>query len=208
MVELTQKQQVVLDFIRDYQREQGSPPTRMEIAAHFGFRSPNAAEDHLKMLEKKGVLTIVRGSARGIRLADEQFAEAVDEPPFGLPLLGQVAAGSPILASENIDRYCPMAADVFTPSADYLLVVKGDSMINIGLWENDWVAVHKTQQVKNGDIVVARLQDEVTVKRWQKLRDKILLCPENEAYQPIVIKKGDTGLMVEGLVVGLIRRGL
>ncbi len=200
MMKLTDKQQIVLDFIREYQRVHGTPPTRMEMAAQLGFRSANAAEDHLKALEKKGALIIMRGTSRGIRL--------LEETPVGLPLLGQVAAGSPLLATENIDRYCEVSADLFSPRADYLLSVRGNSMNKIGICDEDWVAVHKTHEVKNGDIVVARLQDEVTVKRWQRKQDKILLCPENDDFEPIVVRKDQMDLVVEGLVVGVIRRGV
>jgi repressor LexA len=205
MIKLTQKQQSVLDFICEHQQLHGAPPTRMEIAQQLGFRSANAAEDHLKALEKKGVLTIMRGTSRGIRLIEENIASVM---PLGLPLLGQVAAGSPLLASENVDRYCQVCANLFSPPADYLLSVRGNSMIKIGICDQDWVAVHKTHEVKNGDVVVARLHDEVTVKRWQRQQDTILLCPENDQMQPIMVQKNQHDLVVEGLVVGVIRRGV
>ncbi len=205
MIKLTDKQQIVLDFIREHQRLHGTPPTRMEMAQQLGFRSANAAEDHLKALEKKGVLTIMRGTSRGIRLLSDV---AVSEVPDGLPLLGQVAAGSPLLATENIDRYCEVSANLFSPRADYLLAVRGNSMSKIGILDDDWVAVHQTPVVKSGDIVVVRLYDEVTVKRWQRKQDKILLCPENDEFEPIVLRKDQRDLVVEGLVVGVIRRGV
>ena len=205
MIKLTQKQQIVLDFIRKHQHQHGVPPTRMEIAQQLGFRSANASEDHLKALEKKGMLTIMRGTSRGIRLIEDEHSPLT---PLGLPLLGLVAAGSPLLASENIDHYCQISADVFAPPADYLLSVRGNSMINIGICDQDWVAVHKTHEVKNGDVVVARLHDEVTVKRWLRQQDKILLCPENDEMQPIVVQNQQMDLVVEGLVVGVIRRGV
>lgn len=197
---LTQRQAQILELIRQYIRDTGYPPTRADIAAELGFKSPNAAEEHLKALARKGAIEMIPGTSRGIRLPDD--AES------GLPLVGRVAAGNPILAEENIEDRVDLPAGFFQPRADYLLRVKGDSMIDAGIFDGDLLAVHKTQQATNGQIVVARIEDEVTVKRFQRTRrrNQILLLPENEAYQPIEVDLAQQAFAIEGLSVGVIRQ--
>lgn len=197
---LTARQQEVLDLIRRHISDTGYPPTRADIAAELGFKSPNAAEEHLKALARKGAIEIVPGTSRGIRLPD------IAQP--GIPLIGRVAAGNPILAEENIEDRVDLPAGFFQPRADYLLRIKGDSMINAGILDGDLLAVHKTQQATNGQIVVARIEDEVTVKRFQRTRrrNKILLLPDNPAYQPIEVDLSTQAFAIEGLSVGVIRQ--
>lgn len=203
MQNLTARQAQILEFIRQYQQETGYPPTRSEIAKKMGFRSPNAAEEHLKALARKQAIEIVPGASRGIRLLDQE-----DETPAGLPVIGQVAAGSPILAEACIDEYVSIPAGMFNPSADYLLTVKGTSMIDAGIFEGDLLAVHRTSQARNGDIIVARLEDEVTVKRLEQMPGKrhIRLLPENADYEPIEVDLGRDTFTIEGISVGVIRR--
>lgn len=198
MTKLTERQTEVLELIRSIIEETGFPPTRAEIAQRLGFKSANAAEDHIKALAKKGAIEIVAGASRGIRLAQQEH--------MGLPIIGQVAAGNPILGEENIEDYCPLPPDFFNPTADYLLRVKGMSMKNIGILDGDLLAVHKTNQVSNGQIVVARIGDEVTVKRFHKMKQTVQLLPENEDFDPIVVDLKTTQLFIEGLGVGVIRR--
>jgi repressor LexA len=202
MRELTPRQEEILSFIKDYQQETGYPPTRSEIAQKMGFRSPNAAEEHLRALARKGAIEMLPGTSRGIRLPISE--------QLGLPIIGRVAAGSPILAQESIDDYCDVPADLFSPSADYLLTVTGTSMIDVGIYEGDLLAVHKTPNASNGDIVVARIEDEVTVKRFQSTRSKyrITLLPENPEYSPIEVDLRSQSFAIEGISVGVIRRGL
>ncbi len=200
MIKLTKRQAEVLDLVKRHIDETGYPPTRAEIAAHLGFKSANAAEEHLKALARKGAIEMVPGASRGIRLPDSETEET------GIPIVGQVAAGFPILAQENIESYCPVPASFFTPAADYFLRVKGLSMKNIGILDGDLLAVHRTSQATNGQIVVARLQDEVTVKRFQKNKHEVLLLPENEDFEPIVVDLREQELHIEGLGVGVIRR--
>jgi repressor LexA len=200
MIKLTARQQEILSYIKDYLNETGFPPTRSEIAHRMGFRSPNAAEDHLRALARKGAIEIQPGTSRGLRLPiNEQL---------GLPVVGQVAAGSPILAEESISGYCEIQPEFFSPSADYLLTVKGLSMINAGIYEEDLLAVHKTEQATDGDIIVARINDEVTVKRLQRGRSKykLSLLPENPDYSPIEIDLRKDDFTIEGISVGVIRR--
>ena len=200
MIKLTARQQEILNYIKDYLNETGFPPTRSEIAQRMGFRSPNAAEDHLRALARKGAIEIQPGTSRGLRLPiNEQL---------GLPVIGQVAAGSPILAEESISSYCEIQPEFFSPSADYLLTVKGLSMINAGIYEEDLLAVHKTEQASDGDIIVARIADEVTVKRLQKGKSKykLSLLPENPDYSPIEIDLRKDDFTIEGISVGVIRR--
>ncbi|MDA9901830.1 transcriptional repressor LexA [Gammaproteobacteria bacterium] len=200
MIKLTARQQEILSYIKDYLNETGFPPTRSEIAHRMGFRSPNAAEDHLRALARKGAIEIQPGTSRGLRLPiNEQL---------GLPVVGQVAAGSPILAEESISGYCEIQPEFFSPSADYLLTVKGLSMINAGIYEEDLLAVHKTEQATDGDIIVARIDDEVTVKRLQKGRSKykLSLLPENPDYSTIEIDLRKDDFTIEGISVGVIRR--
>lgn len=196
---LTARQQQILDLIKRYLEESGYPPTRAEIAAELGFRSPNAAEEHLRALARKGVIEMTSGASRGIRLVEE-------EQP-GLPLIGRVAAGNPVLAVENIEAYLDVAANLFYPQADFLLRVHGMSMKNIGIMDGDILAVHKCETAENGQIVVARIDDEVTVKRLRKgkKRYEIILEPENETLEPIVVDLREQSFVIEGLGVGVIR---
>lgn len=197
MKELTARQAEVLDLVRSHVNETGYPPTRAEIARVLGFKSPNAAEEHLKALARKGALEVVRGTSRGLRLpADE-----------GLPVVGRVAAGSPLLAQEHIEEMCRIPPDLFRPAADFLLRVEGDSMVDAGILDGDLLAVRRTPQATNGAIVVARIDDDVTVKRFRrKSRSKILLEAENRDYEPIEVDLKNQELVIEGLSVGVIRR--
>lgn len=199
-MKLTPRQQEVLDLIRRYADETGYPPTRADIARELGFRSANAAEEHLKALARKGAIEMIAGASRGIRIAGEQK---------GIPIVGRVAAGNPILAQENIEDYCDISAGFFHPRADYFLRVKGDSMIEAGILEDDLLAVHRTGEARNGQIVVARIDNEVTVKRYQTTRSKyqLLLLPENRNYQPIEVDLREREFAIEGLSVGILRRG-
>lgn len=199
MIKLTNRQQQVLDLIKQLIEETGYPPTRAEIASKLGFRSANAAEEHLKALARKGAIEMIPGASRGIRLP-------VSEEDQGIPVVGQVAAGHPILAQENIEDYCQLPSSFFSPAADYFLRVKGMSMKGAGILDGDLLAVHKTTEVRNGQLVVARLGDEVTVKRFQRDRKKVLLLPENEEFQPIEVDLQEEPLEIEGLGVGIIRR--
>jgi len=197
---LTKRQQQVLDMIRDFIEEYNVPPTRVEIAEAMGFRSPNAAEDHLKALLRKGVIEMYAGSSRGIRIVEDENQ--------GLPVVGQVAAGNPILAEENIEDHYKVDAEVFYPAADYLLRVKGKSMQDVGIFNGDLLAVHRTSEVSSGQIVVARLGDEVTVKRFRRRGNKVRLMPENPDFEPIEVDLRDEELTIEGLAVGVIRNEL
>jgi repressor LexA len=196
---LTPRQQQILDLIKQHIDETGYPPTRAEIAAVLGFKSPNAAEEHLRALARKGVIEMIAGTSRGIRLLDEE--------PAGLPLVGRVAAGEPILAVENIEDYLEVAANMFYPQADYLLRVHGMSMKDVGIMDGDLLAVHKADTAENGQIVVARIEDEVTVKRLKKTRkrNEIMLLPENEELEPILVDLREQDFAIEGLGVGVIR---
>ncbi|KFF49776.1 LexA family transcriptional regulator [Gammaproteobacteria bacterium MFB021] len=205
---LTARQQNVYDFIVKTMTEFGYPPTRAEIAKALGFRSPNAAEEHLRALDRKGVIRMIPGTSRGIRLpAAAGTAEPTDPAETGLPIVGNVAAGSPILAAEHIDRYCPLPPDYFAPRADYLLRVRGLSMKDIGILDGDLLAVHRTQEVRDGQIVVARLDDEVTVKRFQRRGRRVTLLAENADFAPIEVDLEHQQLDIEGLGVGIIRGG-
>lgn len=200
MEKLTNRQQQVLDIIRQHIDQTGYPPTRADIARELGFKSANAAEEHLKALARKGAIEIIPGASRGIRLPDSA----------GIPIVGRVAAGNPVLAEENIEDYCDLPASFFKPAADYFLRVQGDSMIDVGIFDGDLLAVHSTPVANNGDIVVARIEDEVTVKRLQKTADKqhLQLLPENQDYQPIEVDLGKQAFAIEGLSVGVLRRGI
>ena len=200
MNRLTGRQEQILNYIREYLAETGFPPTRSEIAQEMGFKSPNAAEEHLRALARKGAIEMLPGTSRGIRLPISE--------QLGLPIVGQVAAGSPILAEESIDDYCDIPGDLFSPPADYLLAVKGTSMIDVGIYEDDLLAVHKTDQARNGDIVVARVDDEVTVKRLETSRSKhkVTLTAENPDFDPITVDLRDRAFAIEGISVGIIRR--
>ncbi|SOB74804.1 SOS-response transcriptional repressor, LexA [Marinobacter sp. LV10R510-11A] len=198
-MKLTERQTQVLGIIRQSIDETGYPPTRAEIAAEMGFRSANAAEEHLRALARKGAIEMVPGASRGIRLP-----EVAEDP--GLPIIGQVAAGSPILAEEHVEDHCALKPEFFSPSADYLLRVRGMSMKNIGILDGDLLAVHSTQDVHNGQVVVARVGDEVTVKRFRKEGSKVYLIAENEDFTPIEVDLKEQELFIEGLGVGVIRR--
>jgi repressor LexA len=198
MEKLTARQQQVLDLIRSAIEATGFPPTRAEIAEELGFRSPNAAEEHLKALARKGAIEMMPGASRGIRIIGE-------ENP-GLPVIGRVAAGEPILAEEHIEEYCEIPPSFFKPEADFLLEVHGDSMKKIGIFDGDYIAVHKTESARNGQVVVARVENEVTVKRYQKSRSQVLLFPENDDYEPIEVDLKHQEFAIEGLYVGVIRR--
>jgi len=201
MSELTPRQRQILEFIQDAIAANGMPPTRAEIAEALGFRSANAAEEHLRALQRKGVLTLVAGSARGIVLKD-----ALREQ-FGLPLIGRVAAGRPILAEENIEAHYQIDPSLFQPRPHYLLKVKGMSMRNVGILDGDLVAVHRTPEVRNRQIVVARLENEVTVKRYRQDGSIAWLLPENEDFEPIKVDLKQQQMLIEGVVVGVVRRG-
>jgi repressor LexA len=195
MKELTPRQAEILQHIRDTIEETGFPPTRMEISRMLGFASPNAAEEHLRALERKGVIEILDGTARGIRLKEA----------LGLPLVGRVAAGSPILAEEHIVGRYSVDPGLFSPRADYLLKVRGMSMRDAGILDGDMLAVHKTGEARTGQIVVARLEDEVTVKRLRRRGATVELLPENPEFKPIVVDTRSSPFAIEGIAVGIIR---
>ena len=197
MNKLTPRQEEVLAFIKSYIEETGYPPTRADIANELGFKSANASEEHLKALARKGAIEMIPGTSRGIKLPESG----------GIPIVGRVAAGNPILAEEHIEDYCELPATFFNPAADYLLQVRGDSMIEIGILNGDLLAVHRTKNINNGDIVVARIEDEVTVKRFRKGRSKhqVTLEPENQEYSPIEVDLRHQEFQIEGLGVGILR---
>ncbi|HET7833422.1 MAG TPA: transcriptional repressor LexA [Gallionella sp.] len=197
MRELTKRQQEILQLIRDRISDTGLPPTRAEIAQEFGFRSPNAAEEHLKTLARKGVLELLPGASRGIRLTNG----------VGLPVVGRVAAGHPILALEHIETHYQLDPALFSPRADYLLKVHGMSMKDAGILDGDLLAVHRSSEVRAGQVIVARLGDEVTVKRFRKHGHIVELLPENPEFQPIAVDLREQELVVEGIGVGVIRHG-
>jgi len=203
MLKLTPRQQQILDFIRQSIKQIGMPPTRADLCIHFGFKSPTAAEDHLKALQRKGAIELLSGVSRGIRLlhGDTQSANR------GLPLIGQVAAGEPILAEQNIEDYFRLDARKFSPRADYLLRVRGESMKLAGILNGDLLAVHRTQEARNGQIIVARIGDEVTVKRFHKARHQVRLVPENNDFEAIEVDLSTREFAIEGLGVGVIRNG-
>ena len=195
MKELTPRQAEILQLIRDTIEETGFPPTRMEISRMLGFASPNAAEEHLRALERKGVIEILDGTARGLRLKEA----------LGLPLVGRVAAGSPILAEEHIVGRYSVDPGLFQPRADYLLKVRGMSMRDAGILDGDMLAVHKTGEARTGQIVVARLEDEVTVKRLRRRGATVELLPENPEFKTIVVDTRSSPFAIEGIAVGIIR---
>jgi repressor LexA len=217
---LTPRQQQILDLVQSAIERTGAPPTRAEIAAELGFKSANAAEEHLKALARKGVLELVGGTSRGIRLKSDtlrslaqarlsQFGKQYSLPlpslaQLCLPLVGRVAAGNPILAEEHIDQTYLFEASLFARRPDYLLKVRGMSMRDAGIMDGDLLAVQKASEAKNGQIVVARLGEEVTVKRWRRTGRLIELLPENPDFQPIVVPP-DSDFCIEGIAVGLIR---
>ena len=200
---LTTRQQQILDWIRTHIDVHGMPPTRAEIATGLGFSTASSAEDHLQALARKGALEILPGASRGLRLKD-----LPGMPVQGtLPLVGRVAAGSPILAAEHIEARFKIDADLFAPRADYLLRVRGMSMKDAGILDGDLLAVHKSAEARSGQIVVARLGDDVTVKRLKRQGREIVLVAENPAFAPIVVDSRKTPFAIEGVGVGLIRGG-
>jgi len=194
---LTARQAEILKLIEQYTEKSGYPPTRSEICQAMGFRSPNAAEEHLKALARKGVIEMIPGASRGIRLKQEP----------GIPVVGRVAAGSPILAAEHVEGRYQLDSSLFSPGADYLLKVRGLSMRDAGILDGDLLAVHRTTEFRSGQIVVARLHDEVTVKRIRKNRDKVELIAENPDFATRVVDLKREMLEIEGIAVGVIRNG-
>lgn len=199
---LTPRQEEVLELIKSTMSETGMPPTRAEIARELGFKSANAAEEHLKALARKGVIEILPGTSRGIRV-NMSFEEQQEE--LGLPLIGRVAAGEPILAQEHVECHYKVDADLFKPRADFLLRVNGMSMKDIGILDGDLLAVHRTSDVHNGQVVVARVDDEVTVKRLEKRGREVLLHAENDDFKPIKVDLASQPFNIEGIAVGVIR---
>lgn len=200
---LTARQQQIFDLIKNTMRESGAPPTRAEIATELGFKSANAAEEHLQALARKGAIELLSGTSRGIRLKRDAPASP-SEATLAVPLIGHVAAGAPILAQPHIERIYTLQSSLFAHRPDYLLKVRGLSMRDAGIMEGDLLAVQASKQAKNGQIVVARLGDEVTVKRFERLQHLIKLHPENADY-PVIVVQPDDAFEIEGLVVGLIR---
>lgn len=216
-VSLTPRQQQILDLVRRSIERTGAPPTRAEIAEILGFRSANSAEEHLQALARKGVIELIGGTSRGIRLKADQLrmlrrknapSEQLELPMPGLvqlPLIGRVAAGSPILAQEHVESHYAVSASLFSAPPDFLLRVKGLSMRDAGILDGDLLAVKKTSEARNGQIIVARLGDEVTVKRWRQDADCAWLMPENPEFRPIAVPADGEGFALEGLAVGLLR---
>ena len=202
MRQLTPRQNEILNLIQDFIDEHGMPPTRAEIARELGFRSANAAEEHLRALQKKGVLELMPGASRGIQLKDSLREQ------LGLPLVGRVAAGSPILAEEHIETHYKLDPALFDPKPHYLLRVEGMSMKDAGILDGDLVAVHRTPEVRSRQIVVARVEDEVTVKRYRQDGAVVWLLPENDEFEPIEVDLSQKDMVIEGIVVGVIRDGL
>lgn len=201
MPELTPRQREILKLIQEAVADSGMPPTRAEIAEAFGFKSPNAAEEHLRALQRKGVLDLIPGASRGIQLKDSLREQ------LGLPLIGRVAAGRPILAEEHIESHLQVDPRIFQPRAHYLLKVRGMSMKDIGILDGDLVAVHRTPDVRSRQVVVARLDNEVTVKRYKQEGKIVWLMPENEEFEPIRVDLKEQSLTIEGIVVGVLRQG-
>lgn len=218
-LKLTARQQQILDLIRDTIANTGAPPTRAEIATELGFKSANAAEEHLQALARKGAIELLSGTSRGIRLKGDALRSLQAErnrqfmlPVPGLnqlllPLVGRVAAGSPILAQEHVDQTFHVESNLFASRPDYLLRVRGMSMRDAGILDGDLLAVQATREAKNGQIVVARLGDEVTVKRFRRLHDIVELQAENPDFKTITVHPGEA-FEIEGLAVGLIRNSL
>lgn len=197
---LTKRQAEIVELIKDHIHEKGIPPTRAEIAKQLGFRSANAAEEHLKAIAKKGVIEIVPGASRGIRIPGLDATE--DQ---GLPLIGQVAAGEPILAQEHVESHYKVDPTLFKPNADFLLRVNGMSMRQIGIMDGDLLAVHKARTAENGQVVVARVEEDVTVKRFERKGGTILLHPENDEFSTITVDLEHEHFEIEGIAVGVIR---
>ncbi|MBT8051435.1 MAG: transcriptional repressor LexA [Xanthomonadales bacterium] len=202
---LTKRQREVLSFISEFIEKHKFPPTRSELSKHFGFRSPNAAESHLRALEKKAVIGIERGVSRGITLLPLAMTEVPGTANTPLPLVGRVAAGSPVLAQENIEDEYRVDPTLFSARPHYLLRVTGMSMRGAGILDGDLLAVHRTPEARNGQIVVARLDDEVTVKRFRQEGSRVELLPENPDFDPIEVDLRQQELAIEGLGVGVIR---
>jgi repressor LexA len=199
---LTARQRQVLDLVREFIEDSGMPPTRAEIAGALGFRSANAAEEHLRALARKGAIELVPGASRGIRLKE------APREPAGLPLIGRVAAGRPILAEEHIQGRYQIDSALFRPRPHYLLQVHGMSMKDAGILDGDLVAVHRTPEVRSRQIVVARLDDEVTVKRYRQEGKIVWLLPENPDFEPIRVDLDRQAVIIEGVVVGVVRKDL
>ena len=199
---LTPRQSQILHMIQEFIADYGMPPTRAEIARELGFKSANAAEEHLRALQRKGALELVPGASRGIQLKDSLREQ------LGLPLVGRVAAGSPILAEEHIETHYRLDPALFNPKPHYLLRVHGMSMKDAGILDGDLVAVHRTPEVRSRQIVVARVEDEVTVKRYRQDGSTVWLLPENEEFDPIQVDLNTQDMVIEGVVVGVIRDGL
>ncbi len=202
MRQLTPRQAQILEMIQEFIAETGMPPTRADIANELGFKSANAAEEHLRALQKKGVLDLIPGTSRGIQLKDSLREQ------MGLPLVGRVAAGSPILAQEHIETHYKIDSALFNPKPHYLLRVDGMSMKNVGILHGDLVAVHRTSEVRSRQIVVARIDDEVTVKRYRQEGSVVWLLPENDDFEPIKVDLTKQEMIIEGVVVGVIRDNL
>ena len=202
MRQLTPRQAQILEMIQEFIAETGMPPTRADIANELGFKSANAAEEHLRALQKKGVLDLIPGASRGIQLKDSLREQ------MGLPLVGRVAAGSPILAQEHIETHYKIDPALFNPKPHYLLRVDGMSMKDVGILDGDLVAVHRTPEVRSRQIVVARIDDEVTVKRYRQEGSVVWLLPENEDFEPIRVDLAEQEMVIEGVVVGVIRDNL
>lgn len=200
-MKLTKRQQEIYELVKSYIRDTGFPPTRADIAKEFGFRSANAAEEHLRALAKKGAIEMIKGTSRGIRIPESERSDP------GLPLVGHVAAGYPVLAEEHIDDHCDIKPNFFSPPADYLLKVRGDSMKDAGILDGDLLAVHKTPNAKDGEIVVARVDDDVTVKRLRtdKANARVELLPENDDFNVIEVDLEQQAFTIEGVAVGVIR---
>ena len=203
---LTDRQSEILKLIRELTEVSGFPPTRAEIAERMGFRSVNAAEQHLRALEKKGAIEIASGASRGIRVREGRPASRAGRL-LELPVIGRVAAGSPMLAQEHVQERYQVDPNLFTPRADYLLRVRGMSMRDAGILEGDLLAVHRTQEARTGQVVVARLADEVTVKRFRRRGHTVQLLPENPDFEPIEVDLRSESLAIEGIAVGVIRNG-
>jgi len=201
MSDLTPRQTQILRLIQTRISESGMPPTRAEIARELGFRSANAAEEHLRALQRKGAIELIPGASRGIQLKDTMREQ------LGLPLIGRVAAGRPILAEEHIEGRYQIDPELFQPRPHYLLKVSGMSMRDAGILDGDFVAVHRTAEVRNRQIVVARLENEVTVKRYRQEGTVVWLMPENSDFEPIRVDLKSQSLLIEGVVVGVVRRG-
>lgn len=197
MLQLTARQAEILDLIRAAMVDTGMPPTRAEIANALGFRSVNGAEGHLRALARKGVIELLPGTSRGIRLRDD----------YGIPVVGRVAAGSPILAEQHIERHHHIDPKLFRPNADYLLIVRGESMRDAGILNGDLLAVHRQPEARNGQIVVARLENDVTVKRFRRRGNHVTLLAENPEFENIEVDLRRQRLVVEGIGVGVIRAG-